>query len=63
MVGNRFVLEGEGMISSSSCACLGADRHMKWGRADVMFDPREIERGADGILTLRGWGEAPYLHG
>lgn len=61
--GNRFVLEGEGYDQQLFvCMPFGADRHMKWGRADVSFDPREIERGADGILTLRGWGEAPYLH-
>lgn len=60
--GNRFVLEGEGYEQQLFVAMpFGADRHMKWGRADVSFDPREMVQDADGTLTLYGWGEAQYL--
>lgn len=60
---NKFILEGEGYEQQLFVTMpFGADKHMKWGRADVAFDPKMIMTTADGTLTLQGWAETPYLH-
>ncbi|MCI5559935.1 MAG: alpha-1,3-galactosidase B [Phocaeicola sp.] len=59
---NRFVLKGEGYEQSLFVAMpFRADRHMKWNRADVSFNPKQIEVNEQGNLYLYHWGEQPYV--
>lgn len=60
--GNRLIVEGEGFDNPiASTMPFGADGHMKWGRADIAFDPEEIEQLDERTVVLTGWAEMPHL--
>lgn len=60
--GQHFVLEGEGFEQRLFVTMpFSANRRMKWGRADVYFNPQRIIDNGNHMLTLEGWSETPHL--
>ncbi|MDO5035383.1 MAG: right-handed parallel beta-helix repeat-containing protein [Porphyromonas sp.] len=58
----NFILLGEGFEQALFVTMpFSESRHMKWGRADVAFDPARIVDHGDHTLTLVGWRELPHL--
>lgn len=56
-----FVLTETDTISVPWSLPFAADGHMKWGRSDPLFNPRQIEEIAPHQLLLTGWGEIEHL--
>lgn len=58
----NLILECEGFdVVPKFCMPFSSDGHMKWGRADVGFNPSRLERQQDGAIAIHGWDETPHL--
>lgn len=58
----KFVLEGEGYEQIPNSAMpFTADGHMKAGRADIWFAPRQLTKEGPHRLLIEGWDETPNL--